>query len=170
MTKSISRCRHNSLEPAAEMAVVATVVLSCGEEEQGWGATNLFLWPDCARNSPDAGWQFWCCASSFLRFPTLEPNAGSVLSSQRITKTLYKRLYRLVAGVPRVDTPLVFQVKPRRDPSQSTQTLPGWISCVPGTPFISGAGDLDIKPAMQQILLAFIYHPVLHPHACVDCT
>lgn len=53
------------------------------------GAANLFRWPDFTRRSCNAGWQFWCCASSSLLYPTFESNVRAVLSSRRVTNILY---------------------------------------------------------------------------------
>lgn len=134
------------------------------------GAANLFRWPDFARRSCNAGWQFWCRASSSLLYPTFESNAPSVLSSRRITNVSYRLTFQ--AGCL-----CVWSGHTGRFSSENPEET------LPSTHKHSHAESVSMflelylflwvwwpryNACVAEILLATIYHPVVQRHMCAQ--
>lgn len=74
-----------------------------------------------------------------------------------------------VAREPGADAQVVFQVKTQRRsfPVHTNTPVLNRLACSWNSIYFCQRGDLDIMRAVQEILLAAIYHPVERRHICV---
>lgn len=79
------------------------------------------------------------------------------------------RLYGHVACEPGADAQVVFQVKTQKRffPVYTNTPMLNQLACSWNSIYFCQRGDLDIMRAMQEILLAAIYHRVERRHICV---
>lgn len=79
------------------------------------------------------------------------------------------RLYGHVACEPGADAQVVFQVKTQKRffPVYTNTPMLNQLACSWNSIYFCQRGDLDIMRAMQEILLAAIYHRVERQHICV---
>lgn len=134
------------------------------------GAANLFRWPDFARRSCNAGWQFWCRASSSLLYPTFESNARSVLSSRRITNILYRLTFQ--AGclcawsghTGRFSSENPEETLPSTHKHSHAESVSTFLELY----LFLSAWWPRYNACDAGILLATIYHPAVQSHMCAQ--